>query len=125
MNTALVLSGEELSGLITSKGYDVSGPMRELLDIICIKTSDNYNIALTLQEKRLAQSDGDSITVEPLLKLIIEEVVAARSFHEVSPDSFAVECPNMYLHITRYEWAAGMWRVASFQDMPALLASLN
>ena len=130
MNTALVLSGGEFSGLIASKGCDVSEPMQQLLGVMCGNNCDNTcgntcDIVSTLQEKHLAQWDGCEVKVEPLLDLIAEEAAAAYSFEEVAPGIYAVECPNMCLLVTRYEWAEGMWRIAPFQDMPALLASLD
>jgi len=125
MNTALVLSGAEFSGLIASKGCVVTEPLQQLLGEMCVSTSDNTDIVSTLQEKRLAQWDGNVLNVEPLLDLIIEEAAAARSFHEVAPGTYTVECPNMCLLITQYEWAAGMWKIAPFKDINELQSSLD
>jgi len=124
MNTALVLSGAEFAGLIASKGYNVPEPMRQLIDEMCGVSGINEDIASTLQEKRLAQCDGDELKVEPLLDLIMKEAAAATSANKTATGAYAVECPDMCLLISKYEWAAGMWRIAPFKDMPELLSSM-
>jgi len=123
MNTALVISGEEWYGLIALKGRAVPEALQQLIGEMRIDTSNKADIVSTLQEKRLARQVGDVLTMEPLLNLVIEEAISAHSFHKAAPDSFALACPNMSILFTRYEWAAGMWRIAPFKDMHALLSS--
>jgi len=125
MNTALILTGAEFAGLIASKGYDAPEPMRQLVDEMCAASGENDDIASSLQEKRLAQCESDELKVEPLLDLIIKEAAAAMSANKTATGAYAVECPNMCLLVSRYEWAEGMWRIAPFQDMPELLSSMT
>jgi len=125
MNTALILSEDELYGLVASKSCDIPAPLLRLFDEMGVNLNKNRDIVSTLQEKRLAQWDGNSLKIEPLLNLIIDEAMAAQSIHTAKADVYAVECPSMCLLISRYEWAAGTWRIAPFQDMHALLSSLT
>jgi len=125
LNTALILSGNEIKELITLCENDVSMQLRHFVNKTCDEVSSPTDIASALQKKRLARWDGHTLTLEPFLKLIIDEACAATSLYEPTQDSFALECPNMHLHFTRYEWAENKWRIAPFKDRSQLFLSLT
>ena len=125
MNTALILSDKELHGLINLRGDDVSVYINNIIPEICADADVSFNLISMLQEKRLARWDGHSLILVPLLKLILDEACGATSMYEPEPGAFALECPNMHLLFTRYEWAEGVWRIAPFKDKSSLLLSLN
>jgi len=125
MNASLVLSGDELLGLVALKGRAVAEPFQQILEEMRANASGSIDILSALQDRRLAQMDGNALKIEPLLNLIVEEAVAARSAKKEAPGSYSVECPNMCLLVTRYEWAEGMWRITPFKDILALESSLE
>jgi hypothetical protein len=125
MNTSLILSENELHGLIKLQGDNISASLQKLIQEICLNTCDTDDVISTLGEKRLARLDGQSLVLEPLLKLIISEACAATAYYKPSQGLFALECPDMHLLFTRYEWAKNMWRIAPYQDKKRLLLSLD
>jgi len=125
LNTALILTDVELQNLIGLQGNSISTHIKQLVDEICCKDSDAVDIASSLQEKRLAQWDGHTLTLEPLLKLIIDEACNAVSLYNPAQDSYALECPDMHLLFTRYAWAEDTWRIAPYKDVSALYASME
>jgi len=125
LNTALILTSNELYGLIVIQKRDISVHMQKLIQEICEKSNDSVEIIATLQEKHLARWDGHTLLVEPLLTLMIEEACNATLLYEPAQDAYALECPNMHLLFTRYQWATDMWRISPCKDKSTLLSSLS
>jgi hypothetical protein len=82
-------------------------------------------VVSALEEKHLARFDGQTLTLEPLLKLIVSEACNAISYYEPVKSSCVLECPNMHLLFTQYEWNENMWKIAPYQDKKSLLLSLD
>jgi hypothetical protein len=125
MNTSLILSDNELHGLIVLQGDNTSVPLQSLIQEICPNTCETDDVISALQEKHLARFDGQTLTLEPLLKLVVSEACAAVSFYEPTQDFYALECPNMHLLFSRYEWAENVWRITPYKDKKSLLLSLK
>jgi len=125
MNTALILSEDELYGLAILQADGVSETFMQLIGEICLSENDPAGITATLQEKHLAHWDGHSLTLEPLLKLILDEARSAVSLYKPEKDSYALECPDMHLLFTRYEWAKNMWRITPYKDKKTLITSMD
>ena len=125
MTTSLILSDNELYGLITLRGDTTSASLQQLIQRICPSTCNTVDVISTLREKRLARVDGQAMTLEPLLKLIVAEACEAISFYEPEQGVYALECPNMHLLFTRYEWIKSMWRITPYKDKKSLLLSTN
>jgi len=125
MNTSLIISESEFQGLINLRSDAVSTHLQQLAGEICIGVDDSVNIVSTLSEKRLASWDGHTLTLEPFLKLIIDEACNAIELYSPEKDSYALECPNMHLLFTRYEWAENVWRIAPYKDKSSLILSVD
>jgi len=125
LNTALILTDDELHKLIALQGNNISAYTKQLVNDMHYKDSDTVDIASSLQEKRLALWDGETIALEPLLKLIIDEACKAVSLYHPTQDSYALECPNMHLLFTRYAWIKDTWRIAPYKDAAALFSSME
>ena len=125
MNTALILTDDEFHNLIDLQGDNISTHTKQLVNEMRYKDGDAVDIASSLQEKRLAQWDGETLTLEPLLKLIIDEACKAVSLYHPAQGSYALECPNMHLLFTRYAWAKDTWRIAPYKDAAALFSSME
>ena len=121
MNTALILSAGEWGYLMEIKNNGSSEPIEILNGAIGVMQDCNrLEIVASLQEKRLAVQDGDSLVLEPLLNLVVEEAALSYAIEEISPGAFALRCPNMCLLFMPYEWGEKMWRIAAFRDMGEL-----
>jgi hypothetical protein len=125
LNTALILTSDELHGLISLQEGDASVHLHKLIQKIYDKGNGSNDIVATLQEKRLVSWDGHTLSMKPLLRLIINEASTAASFYKPIKDAYALECPNMHLLFTKYQWALDMWRISPFKDKSALLSSLS
>jgi len=125
MNTSVILSDNEFNGLIELQGVNASAPLQRLIQKICLNACDTTDAISTLGDKRLARLDGQTLILEPLLKLIISEACDAISIYEPAQGLYALECPNMHLLFSKYEWADGMWKIAPYQDKKSLVLSLN
>ena len=125
MKTSLILSDNELYGLITLRGEGTSASLQHVIQKICPNTCDTVDVVSSLREKRLARLDGQTLTLEPLLNLIVSQACDAISFYEPVQGSYALECPNMQLLFTQYEWNESMWRIEPYKDKKSLLLSLN
>jgi len=123
LNTALIISNNELHGLSTLHEGSISEHFLFLINKFHEKADECFNLISILQEKRMARYDGHSLILEPFLKLIITEACAAKSLYEPSQNSYALECPNMHLLFTRYERAENMWRITPYKDNQSLLSS--
>ena len=125
MNTALILSGKELYELIKLRGDGASVQLQNFIKEICFCAEESVDLVLSLQEKRLARWDGTTLTLEPFLKLLIDEACETTSVYEPVEGAYALECVNMHLLLTRYEWADDIWRIAPHKDKASLLSSLE
>jgi len=125
LTTSLILSSDELHGIVEFQGENISEHLCSLIKEICPDDLGNVNIVSSLQEKQLAGWDGQTLTLEPFLKLIINEACNALSLFKPTDDTYALECPDMYLLFSRYKWAENMWKIAPFKDKISLQESFT
>jgi len=125
MNTSLILSSSELSGLAELLGNKASEHFNSILIEICTENYNATDVISNLLEKRLACYEDDTLILEPFLKLIINEAYNAKSLYNPINDSYALICPNMHLLFSRYEWAENFWRIEPYKDKISLISSLR
>ena len=126
MNTALILSAGEWRYLLELKNRELTEPLKIINDAIAVLPDySRPGTVEALREKRLAVQDGDSLVLEPLLNLIVEEAALSYAIEEISPGAYALRCPNMFLLFMPYEWGENMWRIAAFRGMVELAEFLG
>jgi|LSQX01.3.fsa_nt_gb hypothetical protein len=134
VKASFLLTGSELILLIDGFDNGLRTPAAQYMtDVFLNQTGDSDKAEVAqvgLIEKKLIRKASGMLFVEPVIKLIVKDIVTADRTAIVKPVGYGkpfyvMLCSHMVLMLASYELKEGSFKITPFPDMAALREELG